>query len=73
MVTSDPLSLLEKGNSYCYSKKKDNNLDYTCLKKDTILQLVNIYNTTFCENNQDFCLENKIIQVKIGILAYIMN
>ena len=40
------LSLLEKGNSYCYSKT-NNNLDYTCLKKDTILQLVNIYNTHF--------------------------
>ena len=64
MTTSDPLSLLENGNSYCYSKKKDNNLDYTCLKKDTILQLVNIYNTTFCDNNQEFCLENKVINVK---------
>lgn len=64
MTKADPLSLLEKGNSYCYSKKKDNNLDYTCLKKDTILQLVNIYNTTFCENNQEFCLENKIINTK---------
>ena len=70
MPTTDPLSLLEKGNSYCYSKKKDNKLDYTCLKKDTILQLVNIYNTIFCENNQEFCLENKIINIKNRIDKY---
>lgn len=60
---NDPLNMLNKDKSFCYSKNKKE-LDFTCLKKDTILQLVNIYNTTFCDNNQDFCLENKIIIVK---------
>ena len=64
MSENNPLSLLEKGNSYCHNKNINKDLNYSCLKKDTILELVNIYNTTFCENNQDFCLENKIIQVK---------
>jgi len=73
MSANDPLSLLEKGNSYCYNKKTKKGLDYTCLKKDTILQLVNIYNTTFCENNQDFCLENKIIHIKNRNIKEIYN
>ena len=64
MNENNPLNLLEKPNSYCYNKNKKNKLKYTCLTEDIILQLVNIYNTTFCENNQKFCLENKIITVK---------
>lgn len=66
---SDPLKIInKKKNLLCKSK-----LNFTCLTENMILELVNIYNTTFCDNNINFCLKNKIINIKNRKIKDIYN
>ena len=70
---NDPLLLVNKDNISCNIKNKDKG-SLSCLSKNIILKLVKIYNTTFCNNNQKFCLTYKRIKQKIELLViYIKN
>jgi hypothetical protein len=64
MNQNDPLLLVNNKNKVRCNSKNKNKLNFTCLTNNIILQLVKIFNTTFCSHNQEFCLENKIIKTQ---------
>ena len=65
---NNPLLLVNKDNISCNIKNKDKG-SLSCLSKNIILKLVKIYNTTFCNNNQKFCLTYKRIKTENRIIS----
>lgn len=63
MVINDPLLLVNNKNKVQCNTNKSK-LKFTCLTKNIILQLVKIFNTTFCNKHQEFCLKNKTIKTE---------
>ena len=57
---NDPLKIFNKNIDKCYN----NSLDFTCLSEQDIYDLVHLFNTIFCDENQNFCLDNKRITIK---------